>query len=83
MLAVSTLHLPAMNQHKKAERVPLFLEASVAANLQRYRDFYRKTYRDSDISTSALVEAILRDFMAEDKAFQQFLAGTTPGPKRD
>ena len=75
------MKLKRIDTNEKTERIPVNLKASVAANLQQYLEFYKKTYNVSEISKSALVEAILRDFMAEDKEFAKFLANAAAKTK--
>lgn len=58
------------------ERLSASVHRSTADALRRYQSFYKENTGD-DIALGLMVEEMLKDFMARDRAFQKYLGAAS------
>jgi hypothetical protein len=79
----STIKLRPRDPEIPERKLRLRLPGRLAADLEEYRALYSSAHRQ-DIELPALIESILEQFLASDRAFQRRRRGTQPkGPGRE
>lgn len=69
--------LKRITSNDPLQRLYISLHQSTLDQLQAYRDNYQQVYGD-ELPQNRAIEAILTDYMANDRDFQKFLKTWTP-----
>jgi hypothetical protein len=77
----STIKLRPQEPEIPERKVRLRLPGRLAADLDEYRDLYARAH-GQEIELTALIEGILEQFLASDRAFQRLRRTSSPADER-